>query len=109
MAKDLLKFHKKQVRMLAYHSRKHVPTKKGTMYFGTWIDSDGEYFDTATFLTILKTIHFRVAVATFARFGGSGFSFPNHHHFKDGENAFHPGSSLFLRQRKILRNSSENQ
>ena len=50
MAKDLLKFHKKQVKMLAYLiSRKHVPTKKGTMYFGTWIDAEGEYFDTAHF------------------------------------------------------------
>lgn len=36
--------------MLAYLiSRKHVPTKKGTMYFGTWIDANGDYFDTAHF------------------------------------------------------------
>ncbi|MBU8883730.1 DNA polymerase III subunit alpha [Kaistella sp. DKR-2] len=48
--KDLLKYHKKQVKMLAYLiSRKHVPTKKGTMYFGTWIDANGDYFDTAHF------------------------------------------------------------
>ena len=60
MAKDLLKFHKKQVRMLAYLiSRKHVPTKKGTMYFGTWIDSDGEYFDTAHFPDNLKNYPFQ--------------------------------------------------
>lgn len=50
MAKDLVKFHKTQVKMLAYLiSRKQVPTKRGTMYFGTWIDCEGEYFDTAHF------------------------------------------------------------
>ncbi len=50
MAKDLTKYHKKQVKMLAYLiSRKHVPTKRGTMFFGTWIDAQGEYFDTAHF------------------------------------------------------------
>ena len=50
MAKDLTKYHKKQVKMLAYLiSRKHVPTKRGTMFFGTWIDVEGEYFDTAHF------------------------------------------------------------
>ncbi|WP_317125969.1 hypothetical protein [Chryseobacterium sp. 7] len=33
--KDLLQYHKK-VKMLAYLiSRKHVPTKRGIMYFGT--------------------------------------------------------------------------
>ncbi len=48
--KDLLRHHKKQVKMLAYLiSRKHVPTKKGSMYFGTWIDVNGDYFDTAHF------------------------------------------------------------
>ncbi|UOE39951.1 DNA polymerase III subunit alpha [Chryseobacterium suipulveris] len=60
MAKDLLKFHKKQVKMLAYLiSRKHVPTKKGTMYFGTWIDAEGEYFDTAHFPDNLKEFPFQ--------------------------------------------------
>lgn len=50
MAEDLVLYYKKQVKMLAYLiSRKHVPTKKGTMYFGTWIDAKGEYFDTAHF------------------------------------------------------------
>jgi len=50
MAKDLVAHHKKQVRMLAYLvSRKQVPTKKGNMYFGTWIDYEGTYFDTAHF------------------------------------------------------------
>jgi len=50
MAKDLTLHHKKQVRMLAYLiARKQVPTKKGNMYFGTWIDHEGSYFDTAHF------------------------------------------------------------
>lgn len=50
MVRDLTVCHKKQVRMLAYLiSRKQVPTKKGTMYFGTWIDHEGSYFDTAHF------------------------------------------------------------
>lgn len=50
MAKDLIVHHKKEVRMLAYLiSRKQVPTTRGTMYFGTWIDFEGTYFDTAHF------------------------------------------------------------
>lgn len=36
--------------MLAYLiSTKQVPTKKGNMYFGTWIDDECAYFDTAHF------------------------------------------------------------
>ncbi|MFD2941800.1 DNA polymerase III subunit alpha [Flavobacterium notoginsengisoli] len=50
LVRDLLLHHKKQVRMLAYLiSTKQVPTKKGNMYFGTWIDHEGAYFDTAHF------------------------------------------------------------
>lgn len=60
LVKDLLKFHKRQVKMLAYLiSRKHVPTKKGTMYFGTWIDVNGDYFDTAHFPDSLKKYDFQ--------------------------------------------------
>lgn len=60
LVKDLLKFHKRQVKMLAYLiSRKHVPTKKGTMYFGTWIDANGDYFDTAHFPDSLKKYDFQ--------------------------------------------------
>lgn len=59
-AKDLLQYHKKTVRMLAYLiSRKHVPTKMGAMYFGTWIDADGEYFDTAHFTDSLAKYPFQ--------------------------------------------------
>lgn len=60
MAKDLLKFHKKQVKMLAYLiARKHVPTKRGNMYFGTWIDAEGELFDTAHFADCLEKYPFQ--------------------------------------------------
>ncbi|AZA54037.1 DNA polymerase III subunit alpha [Chryseobacterium sp. G0201] len=60
MAKDLVKHHKKQIKMLAYLiSRKHVPTKRGAMFFGTWIDAEGEYFDTAHFPNCLEEYPFQ--------------------------------------------------
>ncbi len=60
MARDLTKHHKKTVRMLAYLiSRKHVPTKRGDMYFGTWIDAEGEFFDTAHFADCLQKYPFK--------------------------------------------------
>ncbi|MGG1923619.1 DNA polymerase III subunit alpha [Chryseobacterium sp. NRRL B-14798] len=65
MVNDLLKYHKKQVRMLAYLiSRKHVPIKnkygnRDDMYFGTWIDAEGQYFDTAHFPDSLKKFPFK--------------------------------------------------
>lgn len=60
MAKDLTKHHRREVKMLAYLiSRKHVPTKRGTMFFGTWIDAEGEYFDTAHFSDCLEKYPFQ--------------------------------------------------
>ncbi|MEC5167207.1 DNA polymerase III alpha subunit [Flavobacterium sp. PL11] len=60
LAKDLLHYHKKTVKMLAYLiSRKHVPTKMGTMFFGTWIDIEGHFFDTAHFPNSLKQYPFQ--------------------------------------------------
>ena len=67
LVKDLLKYHKKQVKMLAYLiSRKHVPIKnknhpgkRDDMYFGTWIDAEGEYFDTAHFPDSLRKFPFK--------------------------------------------------
>ncbi|WP_187477724.1 DNA polymerase III subunit alpha [Amniculibacterium sp. G2-70] len=67
LVKDLLKYHKKQVKMLAYLiSRKHVPIrmknhpgKKDDMYFGTWVDSEGQYFDTAHFPDSLRSFPFK--------------------------------------------------
>ncbi len=48
--KDLLLFENKYVKLVAYLiSRKDVPTKRGLMHFGTWIDSSGAYFDTTHF------------------------------------------------------------
>ncbi|NMR35318.1 DNA polymerase III subunit alpha [Chryseobacterium aquaticum] len=67
LVKDLLKYHKKQVKMLAYLiSRKHVPIqmknhpgKKDDMYFGTWVDAEGQYFDTAHFPDSLRSFPFK--------------------------------------------------
>jgi DNA polymerase-3 subunit alpha/error-prone DNA polymerase len=60
MARDLILHHKKEVKMLAYLvSTKQVPTKAGTMYFGTWIDAEGEYFDTAHFANSLVNYPFK--------------------------------------------------
>ena len=60
MAVDLLDHYKKEVKMLAYLiSRKHVPTKRGDMFFGTWIDANGNYFDTAHFSDSLAAFPFK--------------------------------------------------
>lgn len=60
MVRDLLNYHKKQVRMMAYLiSTKQVPTKRGNMYFGTWIDHEGAYFDTAHFPDSLSQYPFQ--------------------------------------------------
>jgi len=40
-------------------SRKHVPTKRGTMSFGTWVDANGSYFDTAHFPDYLEKYPFK--------------------------------------------------
>lgn len=59
MVKNLLDHYKKTVRMVAYLvSRKHVPTKKGDMYFGTWVDVHGDFFDTAHFADSLQHFPF---------------------------------------------------
>lgn len=60
LATQLLNYHRSEVKMLAYLiSRKHVPTKRGTMYFGTWIDAEGNYFDTAHFPNSLQQYPFQ--------------------------------------------------
>ncbi len=59
-AKDLVNCDGKKVKMVAYLiSTKQVPTKQGDMYFGTWIDVHGDYFDTAHFQACLKQYAFR--------------------------------------------------
>lgn len=46
--------------MLTYLiSRKHVPSKMSIMYFETWIDSEGDFFDTAHFTGSLKEYPFQ--------------------------------------------------
>lgn len=60
MSKDLVHHYKKEVKILAYLiSRKHVPTKRGIMYFGTWVDANGDYFDTAHFPDCLERYPFQ--------------------------------------------------
>ena len=65
LVKDLLKYHKKQVKMLVYLiSRKHVPITnkygmRDDMYFRTWIDAEGQYFDTAHFPNSLSKFPFK--------------------------------------------------
>lgn len=60
MVDDLLKNHKKTVRMMAYLiARKQVPTTRGDMYFGTWFDAKGSFFDTAHFPDSLNVFPFQ--------------------------------------------------
>lgn len=47
------------VRMVGYLiSRKNVPTTRGNMNFGTWIDQDGNYYDTTHFPACLQRYPF---------------------------------------------------
>lgn len=53
--KDLPIYENRIVRMVGYLiSQKPVPTSRGLMYFGTWVDFNGEYFDTTHFPDILQ-------------------------------------------------------
>jgi DNA polymerase-3 subunit alpha/error-prone DNA polymerase len=50
VANNLNDYLKKEVKLVAYLvSIKQVPTKVGMMFFGTWIDINGDYFDTTHF------------------------------------------------------------
>jgi len=61
MARDLLKYEGKKVKMLGkFVVRKYVQTiKKELMHFGTFIDAEGEFFDTVHFPQSLKENPFR--------------------------------------------------
>jgi DNA polymerase-3 subunit alpha/error-prone DNA polymerase len=60
VAKNLTDYLKKEVKLLAYLvSIKQVPTKMGMMFFGTWIDCNGDYFDTAHFPKSLINYSFK--------------------------------------------------
>lgn len=59
-AKNLIDYRHRDVKLVAYLvSTKQVPTKSGMMYFGTWIDSAGDYFDTAHFANTLQQYPFK--------------------------------------------------
>lgn len=59
-SKDLLEYHHKEVKMIGFLvTRKYVPTQKGIMYFGTWIDVQGAYFDSVHFPDQLKKFPFQ--------------------------------------------------
>lgn len=61
MARDMMKHIGKKVRMLGrLVTIKYVPTVKNeVMNFGTFIDAEGEFFDTTHFPSSLKTYPFR--------------------------------------------------
>lgn len=60
VAQNLVQYLKKEVKLIAYLvSIKQVPTKAGMMYFGTWIDVNGDYFDTAHFPKSLINYSFK--------------------------------------------------
>lgn len=60
VAKNLNNYLKQEVKLLAYLvSIKQVPTKMGMMFFGTWIDVNGDYFDTAHFPKSLINYSFK--------------------------------------------------
>ncbi len=58
-AHELDQHNGKRVRMVGYLiSRKNVPTKRGNMNFGTWIDEKGGYYDTTHFPKCLQEYPF---------------------------------------------------
>lgn len=60
VAQNLINYLKKEVKLIAYLvSIKQVPTKAGMMFFGTWIDVNGDYFDTAHFPKSLVNYSFK--------------------------------------------------
>lgn len=60
VASNLIHYIKKEVKLIAYLvSIKQVPTKMGMMFFGTWIDANGDYFDTAHFPKSLINYSFK--------------------------------------------------
>lgn len=58
--KDFLQKEDRTIRIVGYLiARKDVPTNRGHMNFGTWIDADGDYFDTTHFPDILHRWPFK--------------------------------------------------
>ena len=60
MAKDLMKYNKKKIRILGnYVTHKWVRTIRGDlMAFGTFLDEEGNFFDTTHFPPCLKAFPF---------------------------------------------------
>jgi len=57
---DFMKKEDRTIRIVGYLiARKDVPTARGHMNFGTWIDCEGAYFDTTHFPDVLKRWPFR--------------------------------------------------
>lgn len=57
--KDLSKYKNQSVRIVGYLiCIKDVPTARGHMHFGTWIDAKGDYFDTTHFPPCLQQYPF---------------------------------------------------
>jgi DNA polymerase-3 subunit alpha/error-prone DNA polymerase len=62
LVRDLLKYHKKEVKMVGYLiATKDNPSVNGLMYFGTWIDVEGQFFDTAHFADSIAQYPFKGA------------------------------------------------
>ena len=50
LAKAFIKHTAKTIKLVGYLiAIKHIQIQSGSMYFGTWIDSNGDYFDTVHF------------------------------------------------------------
>jgi DNA polymerase-3 subunit alpha/error-prone DNA polymerase len=61
-ATDLAGMNRQVVKMLAYLvAIKDVPTRNGNLNFGTWIDAEGNYFDTTHFADSLARYPFQGA------------------------------------------------
>ncbi len=60
LVKDFVYLHKQTVKLVGYLvSIKHVPTNSGMMNFGTWIDVEGNYFDTTHWASSLAKYPFQ--------------------------------------------------
>jgi DNA polymerase-3 subunit alpha/error-prone DNA polymerase len=62
LVKNLMNYQKQYVKMIGYLiATKENPSVNGRMYFGTWIDVEGQFFDTAHFANSLINFPFKGA------------------------------------------------